>query len=213
MCMSMSGSFDRSSTMTQATMSTAARAIRPRTRGDPHPHTGASLTPRRRATSQADRRTAASQLIRPGVRTGDSGTNSQAARVATAASIIGIQNSQWKLRWLTIGPASTMPAPPPTAAMAAMIPTAPATLIVGNSSRTMPNESGRTAPPMPWMARAMIRTVIEWARPATTEPAASAPRVTTSILSLPTMSPTRPRMGVKIDADNKNAVRTQVTVF
>ena len=85
-----------------------------------------------------------------------------------------------------------MPAPPPTAAMAAMMPTAPATLTPGNSSRTMPNESGSTAPPMPWMARAMISTVMEWASPATTEPAARAASVTTSIRSLPTMSPTRP---------------------
>ena len=66
---------------------------------------------------------------------------------------------------------------------------------------------------MPWMARAMISTVIEWASPATTEPAASAASVTTSIRSLPTMSPTRPRIGVKIDADSRNAVSTQVTVF
>ena len=36
-----------------------------------------------------------------------------------------------------------------------------------------------------------------------TEPRARAERVTTSIRSLPTMSPTRPRMGVKIDADSR----------
>ena len=34
----------------------------------------------------------------------------------------------------------------------------------------------------------------------------------TSIRSLPTMSPTRPRMGVKIDADSRYTVSTQVTV-
>ena len=69
--------------------------MRPSTRGEPQPHDGASLTPRRRATSQPDRSTAASQLIRPGVRWGDSGTKAQAQTVATTASIIGIQNSQW----------------------------------------------------------------------------------------------------------------------
>jgi len=41
---------------------------------------------------------------------------------------------------------------------------------------------------------------------------ARASRVTTSIRSLPTMSPTRPRMGVKIDADSRNTVSSQVAV-
>ena len=36
--------------------------------------------------------------------------------------------------------------------------------------------------------------------------------MTTSIRSLPTMSPTRPRMGVKIEADNRYTVSTHVTV-
>ena len=36
--------------------------------------------------------------------------------------------------------------------------------------------------------------------------------MTTSIRSLPTMSPTRPRMGVKIEADSRKTVTTQVTV-
>ena len=69
-----------------------------------------------------------------------------------------------------MGPASTIPAPPPTAAMAATTPTPPATLTAGNSSRMMPKARGRTAPPMPWMARATISTPIEWASPAMTDP-------------------------------------------
>ena len=102
-----------------------------------------------------------------------------------------------------MGPARTMPAPPPTAVMAATMPTPPATLAVGNSSRMIPNERGRTAPPMPWMARARMSIPMEWASPASAEPTARASKVATSIRSLPTMSPTRPRMGVKIDADSR----------
>ena len=65
------------------------------TLGEPHPHVGASLTPRSRATSQPDRSTAASQLTRPGVRTGDSGTNRWAQTAAIKVMMSGIQNSQW----------------------------------------------------------------------------------------------------------------------
>ena len=61
-----------------------------------HPQVGASLTPTSRATSQPESSTAASQSIRPGVRTGDSGTN---AHVQIAGDhdrcTSGIQNSQW----------------------------------------------------------------------------------------------------------------------
>ncbi len=38
---------------------------------------------------------AGSQLIRPGLRTGDSGTKKCAATAAATVTIIGIQNSQW----------------------------------------------------------------------------------------------------------------------
>ena len=77
----------------------------------------------------------------------------------------------------------------------------------------IPNERGRTAPPIPWMARDTISTPIDCANPASTVPAARQSIVTTSIRSLPTMSPTRPKIGVKIEADNKNAVSNQVTVL
>ena len=36
-----------------------------------------------------------------------------------------------------------------------------------------------------------------------TEPTASAPRAKTSMRSLPTLSPIRPMMGVKIEADSR----------
>src|SRR5260370_344653 len=46
-----------------------------------------------------------------------------------------------------------------------------------------------------------------------TEPAVSALSAATSIRSLPRMSPSRPMIGVKIDADSRYAVRTQVTLL
>ena len=49
----------------------------------------------RSATSHPESRTAPNQLIRPGVRTGDSGTNTWAHTAAITVMISGIQNSQW----------------------------------------------------------------------------------------------------------------------
>ena len=96
-----------------------------------------------------------------------------------------------------------MPSPAPAAASAAITPTAPATFSAGNSSRMMPKDSGRTPPPMPWITRATIMTPIEPARAASTDPTASATSAATSIRSLPHMSPSRPMIGVKIDADSR----------
>ncbi len=62
---------------------------------DPQPHDGASLTPRSRATSHPESRTAPHQLILPGVRTGDSGTKKWAQTAAVTEMIRGNQNSQW----------------------------------------------------------------------------------------------------------------------
>ena len=106
-----------------------------------------------------------------------------------------------------------MPRPAPTAISEAMAPTAPLIFSGGNSSRMMPKVSGSTPPPTPWITRAMIITVTFVASAASSEPAARAPSVTTKTRSLPMMSPTRPMIGVKIDADSRYAVRTQVTVF
>ncbi len=67
----------------------------------------------------------------------------------------------------------------------------------------MPNATGTMPPPMPWMTRAAISTQIDEATAASSDPPASAARVTTKIRSLPIMSPTRPMIGVKIDADSR----------
>lgn len=112
-----------------------------------------------------------------------------------------------------MGPATTSPTPLPTAIIAAMTPTPPATLSGGNSSRMMPNESGRTPPPTPWTARPRMSSGIELASAAINTPIASTARVMTRRRSFPIMSPTRPMMGVKIDAERRYAVTIHVTVF
>ena len=76
----------------------------------------------------------------------------------------------------------------------------------------IPNVSGSTPPPIPWIARAAIRTPMVGAIAARKEPTASAPSAKTSIRSLPTLSPTRPTIGVHTDADSRYAVSTHVTV-
>ena len=93
-----------------------------------------------------------------------------------------------------------------------MTPTAPATRSRGNSSRMIPKDNGIRPPPTPWITRAMIITVIEVASAARIEPRASTTSTTTRTFSLPYMSPTRPRIGVQIEADSRYAVSTQVTV-
>ncbi len=51
-----------------------------------------------------------------------------------------------------------------------MPPIAPATRSRGNSSRMMPNASGKTAPPTPWITRATIMTPTSSSSAATSEP-------------------------------------------
>ena len=87
----------------------------------------------------------------------------------------------------------------------------PATRSRGNSSRTMPNASGKMAPPSPWIVRATIMTGSVVARAASSVPAASPASTTTSVRFLPNMSPIRPAMGVATDAARRYAVKTQAT--
>ena len=96
-----------------------------------------------------------------------------------------------------------MPSPAPTAVSAAITPTAPGTFSRGNSSRMMPNDSGSTPPPTPWMTRATIMIDSDGATAASSEPTASATRAATNIRFLPIMSPSRPTIGVQIEADSR----------
>ena len=56
---------------------------------------------------------------------------------------------------------------------------------------------------MPCTARATIITVNDDATAASAEPAASAISVATKTFSLPSMSPTRPMIGVKMEAESR----------
>lgn len=203
MSMSISGAAARRSLHTQTTANTSAATSSPITLPEPQPHSGASLSATSSATSQAESSSAGSQLIRPGVRTGDGGTRKKAATAATMVRIIGSQKSQCQSSASTIGPASTMPRPAPTALSEAMVPTAPETFSRGYSSRTMPKASGSTPPPIPCTARATIISCTLPASAASSEPRASAISVPTKTRSLPIMSPIRPMIGVKIEADSR----------
>src|SRR3954454_16109156 len=111
-----------------------------------------------------------------------------------------------------MGPAATMLTPPPAAITADRLLMEPLTSDAANSSRMMPKESGTRAPPTPWTTRATIRTPMLGARAARRQPTATVKRTATSVRFLPIRSPTRPRIGVKIEADSRYAVITQVTV-
>ena len=76
-------------------------------------------------------------------------------------------------------------------------------LASGNSSRTIPNESGNTPPPMPWSTRPTIISGRSVLTADTAEPIANAASETARKRSLPNMSPRRPSTGVAIDAARK----------
>ena len=79
----------------------------------------------------------------------------------------------------------------------------PATRSDGNSSRTIPNASGKMPPPAPWMTRPTIIGSSDVARAEITVPAARITSVASSSLSLPYMSPRRPMIEVATDADSR----------
>ena len=104
-----------------------------------------------------------------------------------------------------------MPMPPPTAMTLESVPIADGTRRRSNSSRMMPKETGKTAPPSPWITRPAIITPMSGASADTRLPAAIAPRTTSRVFSLPIMSPTRPMIGVATEAESSQAMRTQET--
>ena len=79
----------------------------------------------------------------------------------------------------------------------------PATRSRGNSSRMMPNASGKIAPPSPWITRATIITGSVVASAARSVPPARQTSTTSSIRFLPNMSPSRPAIGVATDAASR----------
>ena len=129
--------------------------------------------------------------------------NRQVAYVATTMTTSGIQNNHCQLRCSTINPPATMPKPDPMPRIADSRPMLPATFSRGNSSRTIPNESGKMPPATPWMTRAAMSTVSECESAASSVPPARMTSVHTSTRSLPNMSPRRPRIAVPTDADRR----------
>ena len=93
--MSMSGSSLCSSTMIQAAVVARPKASSPIVLGEPQPQVIVSEIAMSTQQKPTDMRAAASQLTRPGTRTGDSGTNSWVQIAAARVTISGIQNSQW----------------------------------------------------------------------------------------------------------------------
>ena len=75
-----------------------------------------------------------------------------------------------------------------------------ATRSAGNSSRMIPKASGKIAPPAPWIARPATSISMLCDSAATSDPSANTHSTTTSMRSLPKMSPSRPSTGVAIEA-------------
>ena len=73
----------------------------------------------------------------------------------------------------------------------------------GNSSRMIPNESGKTPPPRPCSARPTIIRPSESDSAHTTEPTANSASETASSRCLPNMSPRRPKIGVATEATSR----------
>ncbi len=147
--MSTSGCEERVSLRTHDASSTRPSAKQPSVLDESQCQFTAWLIATSTATRPADISAAPVQLTRPGVRTGDSGTNTRVATVAATTGINGSQNRKWNERWSTIGPASTTPSPPPTPSNADIKPIAEATRSRGNSSRMMPMASGKMPPAAP----------------------------------------------------------------
>ena len=79
----------------------------------------------------------------------------------------------------------------------------PATFSRGNSSRTIPNASGKIPPPAPWITRAAIITGSDVDSPPRAVPPARTTSVQSRMRSLPYMSPRRPRIDVPTEADSR----------
>ena len=93
--MSINGSRECSSTITQAAVIASPSASRAIVLADNHPQLVVSEIAISTQLKPAVISAAASQLTLPGRRTGDSGTNRQVASAAIVITISGIQYSQW----------------------------------------------------------------------------------------------------------------------
>ena len=204
--MSTSGSSLESSRRTHPVSSAAPAPSRPSMRAEVSVHTLASLTATSSAARPAIISTAARRSIRPGVRTGDGGTQRTSPDPSPASSPSGSQNSQRQPTAATTGPAMTSPSPAPIPSSDETTPIAPGIWSRSSSSRSTPKASGNTAPPAPWATRPASITDRHGASAHTSVPAPSVATTIRSIRSLPCMSPRRPSVGVS------SAVASRLTV-
>ena len=93
--MSASGCSVRRSTATQTASTASPAAISPSVRGAPQPQSLAREIANSGSTRPTASSTAPRTSIRPGVRSGDSGTHEWVARAASAAVIVPSQKIQW----------------------------------------------------------------------------------------------------------------------
>src|SRR5215212_2196118 len=92
--MSTNGSDERSSVRTQKASMPADAAMSPQKRVDPQPQLCPSLTASKSPPKPSESSSAAYQLTRPRLGTGDSGTIAQVAIKAAPSVTNGIQNNQ-----------------------------------------------------------------------------------------------------------------------
>src|SRR6202046_3736449 len=102
--MSIKGLSLRTSTAIQATETAMPTASRPSVLGDLQPQLVVWLIEISTIAMPIVIKVAASQLMRPGTRTGDSGMKRQVAIAASTVGIKGIQKSQWEYRCSMITP-------------------------------------------------------------------------------------------------------------
>ena len=191
--MSINGSRLRFSTTIHTAQTARPAASRPIVRADPQPQPVVSVTAISVKVIPMLISSAAGQLTLPLVRTGDSGTNSQVASADSAIGSSGIQNSHCQASFSTISAPATMPTAAPIAMTPDSRPMLPATFSRGNSSRTIPNASGKMPPAMPCTARATISNASVCDSAASSVPAANRRASRPGSAALPYMSPSRPR--------------------
>ena len=147
---------------------------------------------------------APAKSTRPGVRIGDSGTNRMRGDRGADAHDRGDPEDPVVAGAVDEHAAERQADALPIAAIAPSMAMPVGTFSRGNSSRMIPNESGKTPPPRPCSAAAddhRRRALLDSAH--TTEPTANSASEIASSRSLPNMSPRRPKIGVAIEATSR----------
>lgn len=164
-----------------------------------------------RLTSAALRPTAPTPSNRPPVRVRDSRMNTAAA-VATAAPIAVVtQNSTCQSANWTMAAANGMPSAVPRPRVELSRATARPTRSLGSSSRRIDMPIGMTAAPAPCRPRAVMRTAMFELIAHSSDPTVIRTSATSSMRFLPTMSASRPKIGVITAPTSRVAVTSHDT--